>query len=1043
MKRVISLILCLCVISSVLSLPVFAETTVSGEIYANGLFFSDEDGITITDVSGVEGVCAEVNICTLSGTVEYAFSILSYCKGVLTGIETFKGTAGEAETHISTPVLTIDPEKAADTTVTAVITTSDFKKILANTGTLGTSKNKIEKIYVNDYEIVVEKGVNEYSLTRYIEKENYPPDIKVFTEDLASEVFVSSVTEGNLTKYTIEVYNASGEVESFTVELTGYVVEPSSVVGVEFNGKALTGFDPQVTEYTYDILADAEIPEIKVYKYNENASVQITPPSGIPGAYLINVENGESVTEYEIYLRAIKEISFSSPTYAYQYTNSSGNVEVGGQSQMLAQRGTENGLAGGSGSVDYTGYAQFKVTLPAGATLTGTSKLTGKVGQPGVYNLYNSSYDTHKVKDSFAEFNDGRATLLATQRIVSGEYNAEKVFEFPSELVRIASNGNVVLALVKGYDSSTKGTKIFFKETVLTLQYVDGLAEHIVSLSDSSFDESVLAKQEKNDEPVVAEITPDVTGEWVNYGDDVLLKISVSAEKPEDMSDEKIFVKLVKPGKTEADEVSAFEKYAYMIPAGENEEGNLDTEFLFSGEAGEYTVVVSCEKSDIYKNTTMYIPGTAKMNSLVHGLENEEFDGTELETFLSESLTELAMDSNLYSKLSNTGRTRAAAYVVEKIDDFTVDGINSMLSEAAAVKGINSSESTDVIEACIAEKCINDIVSINANFADYTGLGNKSELFRMMCLEEIASPGDVAKSLYGNLAAYKIKNITGYGEISAIAENYQEYIEDEAYNLYSALTSDQRIQANKYITSNRSSIKSAADISAVFENAAKEALMPSDNNQSIPQYGGGSGGGSGGGGGGTIGLGSAVTEAPKLEEVKSPFIDVPTDHWGFEAINSLYLKKVIKGKSEDAFCPDDKITRAEFAKLIVEALGLEADETEIKFEDVSSSDWYYQYVIVAYGNGIINGISESVFAPEKNITRQDAAVMILRASDLNGATSDTFTDDSDISDYAKDAVYILKRHDIINGSNGMFKPAANLSRAEAAQLIYKLTEISK
>jgi len=169
---------------------------------------------------------------------------------------------------------------------------------------------------------------------------------------------------------------------------------------------------------------------------------------------------------------------------------------------------------------------------------------------------------------------------------------------------------------------------------------------------------------------------------------------------------------------------------------------------------------------------------------------------------------------------------------------------------------------------------------------------------------------------------------------------------------------------------------------------------------------------------------------------------VPSDHWGYDAIKELYVKKVIKGKSADKFCPDDKITRAEFAKLLVEALDLKAKETENKFGDVSSSDWYYNYVLIAYGNGVINGVGTNEFAPNKNITRQDAAVMLKRASGINGEDSNEFKDDADISEYAKEAVYALKKHNILNGYNGLFNPTNNLSRAEAAQLIYKLTEIS-
>lgn len=1052
MKKFISLILCLCVISSLISLPVFSVEEEPVEIYAYNMVFRDQDGKIITDMSGAEGVYAELDIGTLSGEREYAFSVLSYCNGVLTGIETVTGTAKETEDNIATPLLAVDSEKAADTEVKGMVTTPDFEKLLVNAGTLGTEETGIEKILINDYEIIVEDGINDYSLTRYIEKENFPPSIRVFAKDAASTVSLSSETEGSTTVYNITVANAEGGAEEYTVALTAYAVEPASLAAVEFNGKALSGFDPSVSEYTYDVPADDVVPEVKAYAYDKTAAVEIIPATGIPGATVIKVENGDAYSEYKINLRPIKELTIANtygddnkiigtanPTYGYQYVKDNGVIEAGGQSFMRARRSTEGKLAGGVGSWDYVGYAMFSLGFPGSdIVLKGMSEITGVVKADGVYELYDSVQEKLKVKDDFAEFNDGRAALLSTMNI-SNSYNYKKTFEFPGELLTVPENGNVVIALVKGNLSKASTEYIAIDKAELTIRYVEGVAENPLSMSDAPFDESVLAKQEKDNAPVVAEIVPTVSKEWVNKGEDVLLKVTVTAEKPEGLKDEKLLVKLLNPGKTEDGEEPADEKYAYITQAYENEEGNTEAEFLFSGEAGEYTVSVSCEYSDVYEDVKSYIPGTAKMNSLVHGLENEELSGDELEELLSGSLTELAMDSNLYAKLNTKGRKKAASYVIENIEDFTVDGINAMLSEASAVKGINEGEEVSVMEACVEEACINDIVSVNENYEDYVNLENKATLFEMMCLEELDSPENVEKSLFGNLGALKIKNITSHGEITKIAEAYEEYIDEEIYSSYKSLSSDKRILANKYMTGNRSEIKSISDVSPLMEKAVKYAKTSSGQST-----GGGGGNRGGGGAAGTIGLGNVTTEAPVISEVKLPFNDVNESYWGYNAIKELYFEKVISGKTAEKFFPEDKITRAEFAKLVVEALKLSGEGDVSAFSDVSESDWYYKYVSTAFANGVINGVSESSFAPGNNITRQDAAVMIMRASKLDaGETDGSFSDDAEISDYAKEAVYTLKNKKILSGYNGLFNPLNNLTRAEAAQLIYKLTELSK
>jgi len=1053
MKKFISLILCLCVISSLISLPVFSVEEEPVEIYAYNMVFRDQDGKIITDMDGAEGVYAELDIGTLSGEREYAFSVLSYCNGVLTGIETVTGTAKETEDNIVTPLLAVDSEKAADTEVKGMVTIPDFEKLLVNAGTLGTAETGIEKILINEYEITVEDGVNDYSLTRYIKKENYPPVVRAFAKDTASSVSISSESDGSLIEYNIAVTNAEGEVEEYTVELTAYAVDSTSLVAVEFNGKALSGFDPAVAEYTYDIRADAKIPEVKAYAYDENAKVKITSAAEIPGSIVIDVENEDVSSEYTINLRPIKELTIANtysddnkiigtanPTYGYQYVKNNGVIEAGSQTFMRSRRSNKDKLAGGVGSWDYVGYAMFSLGFSGSdIVLKGTSELTGIVKADGVYELYDSVHDKLKVKDDFAEFNDGRATLLSSMTI-SKSYNLKKTFEFPGEKLTVPENGNIVIALVKGDLSKTDSEYVAIDRAELTIRYVEGVEKSPLSMSDAPFDESILAKQEKDSTPVVAEIVPTVSKEWVNKGEDVLLKVTVIAEKPEGLKDEKLLVKLLNPGKTEDGEEPADEKYAYITQAYENEEGNAEAEFLFSGEAGEYTVSVSCEYSDVYKDVKSYIPGTAKMNSLVHSLENEEISGDELEELLSGSLTELAMDSNLYAKLNAKGRKKAASYVIENIEDFTVDGINAMLSEASAVKGINEGEEVSVMEACVEEACIKDIVSVNENYEDYVNLENKASLFEMMCLEELDSPEDVEKSLFGNLGALKIKNITSHGEITKIAEAYEEYIDEEIYSSYKSLSSDKRILANKYMTGNRSEIKSMSDVSPLMEKAVKYAKTSSGQSTG----GGGGGGNRGGGGAGTIGLGNVTTEAPVISGVKLPFTDVNESYWGYNAIKELYFEKVISGKTAEKFFPEDKITRAEFAKLVVEALKLSGEGDVSAFSDVSESDWYYKYVSTAFANGVINGVSESSFAPGNNITRQDAAVMIMRASKLDaGETDGSFSDDAEISDYAKEAVYTLKNKKILSGYNGLFNPLNNLTRAEAAQLIHKLTELSK
>ena len=112
-----------------------------------------------------------------------------------------------------------------------------------------------------------------------------------------------------------------------------------------------------------------------------------------------------------------------------------------------------------------------------------------------------------------------------------------------------------------------------------------------------------------------------------------------------------------------------------------------------------------------------------------------------------------------------------------------------------------------------------------------------------------------------------------------------------------------------------------------------------------------------------------------------------TDHPEKTAIEMLAERAIINGKSETEFAPDATMTRAEFAAIVTRGLGLMQNPesaAQNSFEDVDSNAWYYEYVITAAYYEIVRGVSESQFAPHNTITRQEAAVMTARAARLCG-----------------------------------------------------------
>ena len=197
-----------------------------------------------------------------------------------------------------------------------------------------------------------------------------------------------------------------------------------------------------------------------------------------------------------------------------------------------------------------------------------------------------------------------------------------------------------------------------------------------------------------------------------------------------------------------------------------------------------------------------------------------------------------------------------------------------------------------------------------------------------------------------------------------------------------------------------------------------------------PSAGTGSGGGGAGGGSGFVNKNPVITPTQK-----GTFADV-SDHWAKEYIDELVEKGSISGYEDGTFKPDNTITRAEFTKIIVSVFGLSGNSIS-EYSDVPDGAWYSEYIAKASANGVIYG-SDGMFFPNKNITRQDAALIIyrvLKLKNIETQVGDTFADFEEISDYAKDAVAGMSGIGIISGYDGNFMPNNNITRAEAATMI--------
>ena len=189
-----------------------------------------------------------------------------------------------------------------------------------------------------------------------------------------------------------------------------------------------------------------------------------------------------------------------------------------------------------------------------------------------------------------------------------------------------------------------------------------------------------------------------------------------------------------------------------------------------------------------------------------------------------------------------------------------------------------------------------------------------------------------------------------------------------------------------------------------------------------------------------------VIVVEKKDIVTPPDIDEPVDkpvltdidgHWAQNYIDYLVGIGAISGYPDGTFRPDAPITRAEFAKVIVDAFELKG--TGKVFDD-TADHWAKNYVAIAAANGIVLGYNENEFGPDDLITREQMAIMIVKAAGLKEQSGVLdFIDEGNVSSWAYNWVVSAVDNNLMSGyEDNSFKPLNNATRAEAVTVIYNV-----
>ncbi|NPV73670.1 MAG: DUF4430 domain-containing protein [Pelotomaculum sp.] len=179
-----------------------------------------------------------------------------------------------------------------------------------------------------------------------------------------------------------------------------------------------------------------------------------------------------------------------------------------------------------------------------------------------------------------------------------------------------------------------------------------------------------------------------------------------------------------------------------------------------------------------------------------------------------------------------------------------------------------------------------------------------------------------------------------------------------------------------------------------------------------------------------------------VKEEKKSFDDVTSSAcgWAQDAVEILAGAGVIAGVDGKHYEPERAITRAEVASIMVKALNLPAPEGSLTFKDVPGNQWYYGCVTAAAKEGLLKGYEDGTFCPDRAITREELAAVLVRTLGLKSpsGTELPFTDAGEVSDWAKDSVAVAASAGLVKGyPGGAFEPHGTVTRAECAVMIYR------
>lgn len=190
-------------------------------------------------------------------------------------------------------------------------------------------------------------------------------------------------------------------------------------------------------------------------------------------------------------------------------------------------------------------------------------------------------------------------------------------------------------------------------------------------------------------------------------------------------------------------------------------------------------------------------------------------------------------------------------------------------------------------------------------------------------------------------------------------------------------------------------------------------------------------------------LGSGeLTVRVASKTASSVFSDVNarTCSWAANAVDFMNEYGLVKGTGTSTFGWKGSMTRGDFVLILYRNAGSPSVYgVSNPFTDVKSTDYYYEAVLWAYRNNVVNGTSTTTFGPKGKITREQIASILWRLAGkpVYSASLRSYTDYASVSDYAYDAMSWAVGSGYVKGSGAKLSPRNNATRAEVAVMLHR------